>query len=127
MAEDAKKQMKVLSRDDIRALDDSVRVPVEIPEWGGVVYVRSMTALERDRFEASLIEMRKGKQRLNLDNARARLAVMVCVDENGKPLFQQSDVGWLAAKNAAALDRIFEVASDLSRLSADDVEELTKN
>ena len=127
MAEDAKKQMKALSRDDIRALDDSVRVPVEIPEWGGVVYVRSMTALERDRFEASLIEMRKGKQRLNLDNARARLAVMVCVDEDGKPLFQPSDVGWLAAKNAAALDRIFEVASDLSRLSADDVEELTKN
>ncbi len=117
----------LLSRDDIRASNDIVRELVEVPEWGGALYVRAMTALERERFEQSLVETRRGRNHVRLEYARARLAVMVCEDEDGKPIFEGADVAWLATKSAAALERIFNVASRLSGLDDGDLEELTKN
>jgi len=121
------KKPRILSRDAIRALDDRVRELVEVPEWGGALYVRAMTALEREQFEQSLLDQRRGKNRLRLEYARARLAVMVCEDEGGKPIFEDADVAWLATKSAAALERIFKVASRLSGLDEDDLDALAKN
>jgi len=120
-------KMKVLKRDDIRTANDLERELVEIPEWGGAVYVRAMTALERERFEESLMQGRGKKMRMRLTYARARLAVIVCEDAEGNPLFSEDDIAWLAKKSAKALDRIFDVASRLSGLSEEDVEDLVKN
>ena len=55
---------------------------------------------------------------------RARLIAMCAVDEQGSPLFDVSDVISLSNKSAAALERLFEVASRLAGLDEEDVEEL---
>ena len=123
----SKKTVKILKRDDIRTANDLKRELVEIPEWGGSVYVRAMTAFERERFEESLIQGKGKKARMRLVYARARLATIVCEDEDGNPLFGENDIAWLAKKSAKALDRIFDVAGRLSGLNEEDVEDLVKN
>ena len=48
--------MTYLSRDTILQREDIKTEDVEVPEWGGTVRVRGMSGVERDAFEASLIE-----------------------------------------------------------------------
>lgn len=118
---------KVLSKSDIQKADDHKVEPVEVPEWGGTVLVRTLNGTERDQYEQSIMATRKGRVVPNLANARAKLCVLACVDEAGEPLFTPTDVKWLATKSAQALERVFEAARRLAGLSSDDMEELLGN
>ena len=113
----------MLNAETILAAADLPREMVTVPEWGGMVYVRTMTGGERDAWELSLTD---GEKR-NLSNVRARLAVLVMVDEFGARLFRDDQADALGEKSAAALDRIFDVAIRLNKLSQQDVEDLEKN
>jgi|SRR5690554_5882572 len=116
-----------LSRDDILKASDIETREVDVPEWGGKVYVRGLTGSERDAYEASLVQFR-GKQRVpDLANARAKLVVRCIVDEEGNRVFTDADANALGKKSGAVLDRLFEVASKLSGLSDKDVDELVGN
>lgn len=117
----------MLSRDEILKRTDLPTEEVEVPEWGGSVTVRALSGKERDAFEASLIQDR-GKQGMvrQLGNARAKLVVRCLVDADGQRLFADQDANALGETSAAALDRLFTVASRLSGLDEGDVEELGK-
>lgn len=122
--------MSYLSADQILDADDLQREAVEVPEWGGTVLVQGMSGSDRDRFEAAM--MNKQMSGVDKDRAmadyRARLAAACIVDENGARLFRgDAVVKRLGAKNAQALTRVVEVASRLSGLTDEDVEELTGN
>ena len=118
--------MTLLNRESILQADDLPKELVDVPEWGGSVYVRSLTGAERDRFESSMIKQRGKNQQMNLDNIRAKLAVLTVCDEEGKRIFSSADIDELSKKSAAALDRIFAVARRLSGLGEDDVKELAE-
>lgn len=118
--------MGFLSRDDILNADDMKTEVFPVPEWGGDVRLRTLTAFQRDRFEASMNEVRGGKQKQNLQNLRARLCSLCIVDEDGKPIFVSGDVSRLGEKSAAALDRVFTKCSEMNGLSGSDIEELTE-
>lgn len=109
-----------LNRDRILSADDLPREVVEVPEWGGSVYVRTMTGAERDRFED---EHHKQVNR----NFRARLAVLTVCDEAGVLLFKPEDAGALGEKSAAALNRVLDVSAKLNGLTKSDVDDLEKN
>lgn len=109
----------MLSKDQIFSLDDSPRVEVEIPEWGGSVYVKTMSARERDRFEAEHLKA-------PTKDIRARLAVGCVCDVDGVLMFGPADVEILTNKSAKALDRIFSVALKLNGITSADVDELKK-
>lgn len=96
------------------------REEVAIPEMGGSVFVRTMTAGERDRYE---LEHFRNKDR----DVRARLAAYTVCDADGKLLFTPTDIPALSAGSAAVLSRIFNVAVRLNHLTPDDVAELEKN
>lgn len=119
--------MPVLNRESILKVSDIRKELVPVPEWGGDVYVRSLTAAERDNFEAGLIRQLNGKQTINLQNARAKLAVMAICDETGARLFTDADMKELSSKSAGALQRVWIVAQRLSGITDSDMEELTKN
>lgn len=119
--------MALLTRGEILAALDLPTEDVEVPEWGGCVRVRGMTGAERDRFEASVVEMRGKSARVDMVNLRAKLAATCMVGEDGQRLFAEQDVEALGAKSAAALSRVFEAAQRLSGLTGADVEELAKN
>lgn len=113
-----------LGRDAILAAPDIVTERVEVPEWGGAVLVRSITAKERDDFEKSLIVGKGRKADVSLDNIRAKLAALTIVDAAGVRIFAETDVAVLGAKSARALQRVFEVAMTLSGLTGKDLDEL---
>lgn len=119
--------MALLSRDAILQAQDLPTERVEVPEWGGEVIVRGLTAAERDQFEQSIVEARGKDTRVNLRNIRAKLVALCVVDEEGKRLFKDEDAELLGRKSAVALNRIFEVAQRLSGLRPEDVEELAGN
>ena len=117
----------MLTRDQIFGADDLKTETVNIPEWGGAVSVRSMTAADRDEYEQSMVNSRGPDEKSNMRNIRARLVVCAVVDEHGKRLFSDVDVEVLGAKSAKAVNRVFKIAARLNALNESDVEELAKN
>jgi len=118
---------KLLSREQILEAQDIKAERLEVPEWGGEVMVRSMTGSERDQFEQTILTKRGRDYDVNMRNLRAKLAAWTVVDEAGARIFSEEDVLALSEKSAGALQRIFNVASRLSGISPEDVEELAKN
>jgi hypothetical protein len=116
-----------LSREQILAVQDLTIEEVYVPQWGGSVRIRSLTALQRGRLEVSTLE-RKGRDAdQNLIMLRARMVALSIVDESGTRVFSERDVESLNDKSASALETVFKAAMRLSGLSKEDVDELTKN
>lgn len=115
-------KLKLLSRDDILAADDRATETVEVPEWGGAVKVRALSGIERDHYMASLYSMKSNGQggmeisSVNLEGSQARLVSLAACDDTGERLFSEADVLALGGKSGAALDRVYQAASKISRL-----------
>jgi len=114
-------------RDAILERDDLVKEPVDVPEWGTTVWVRTMTGKERDRYESDLLSNKDKPLEDRLDNVRAKLAVLTVVDADGERVFDDADVVALGNKSASALSRVVTVAQRLNALSDADVEDLAGN
>ena len=110
----------LLSKDQIIAANDLPREMVEVTQWGGSVWVRGMSAGERDYFEDKI-------RTDGMVNLRSLMASMTMIDEDGKRLFTDKEVKQLGEKSAEALDKIVEVASKLSGLLDSDIETLEGN
>ena len=121
----------LLNKEKILAAADKPTKRVNVPEWGGHLFVRTMSAGERDAYEAETYDLSKGGKsndaKTMMANARARLLVRTLVDEEGTRLFEDSDVEALGQKSGQIVDRVFTVASKLNGLSAADVDELVGN
>jgi len=117
---------KFLNRADMLQSKDLPTEELEIPEWSGWVRVRTLTGKQRDWYEASLWQQKGKNRELNLANVRAKLVAVSCVDEAGALIFTEDDVRALGDKSAGALDRIFAVAQKLSRITDEDVENLSR-
>ena len=109
-----------LTRDVILAAEDMKSERVEVPEWGGHVFVRQMTAGDRDKFDAFVYEQSGA-------SIRAWLVGMCAVDGEGKRMFSDADLEALAGKNGEPMDRIFQVARKLNKLLTVDIEDAEKN
>jgi hypothetical protein len=120
-------ELKLLGRDEILNNEDLVYEIVPVPEWGGAVRVRSLRATERDAFEGSLVKGSGKTQRIDTQNIRAKLAAKTIVDAQDKNLFTEKDIVLLGQKSAAALDRVYDTAMRLSKMSKEDMEEEVGN
>lgn len=105
---------EIVSKQDARKWDR-----VDVPEWGGYVNVRVMTANERDQLEVRFKDNRIG--------ARAYMAAMLCCNDDGEDLFSDEHIAVLEKKSALALDRIFAVAMRINGMTDEAVAELEKN
>lgn len=122
-----------LSAEQIMAADDLPTEFVKTPEWApegadaGLcgVYVRTMTACERDGFELGCLDQ-NGKAR-NLKNLRARLCALTIVDAEGNRVFEALQANELGAKSGQVMDRVFDKAQRLNGITKNDVKELAKN
>jgi len=107
------------------ALLGATAVPTEIvpvPELGGDVLVRGMTARQRTEFEKKFVTEKRGRQTRNLDDFREQLLVFCCVD----PALTQEDVSQLSKVRADIIERIATVAAQLSGITEKDIDELGK-
>jgi hypothetical protein len=113
-----------MTRDEIIDVQDLKRVEVPVPEWGDgrSVYVREMSAIEREEME-SLADT-DGKVR---GNTMGRVAAMTICDVDGNRLFTLDDAQALGSKNIAALKRVFDAAVGLSKLTNKEMEKIEGN
>lgn len=118
--------MALITRDAVLNATDLRRELVPVPEWGGEVYVRELTGLERDRWETEQAKIGrtldeaptyKADARLPQRNIRASLVALACCDETGKAIFRPEDAAELGKRSAAVLDRLFDVAARLAGIT----------
>jgi hypothetical protein len=130
--------MSIISRESVIKSERFEMVEVDVTEWGEInpetgkpqkssVFVRELSGREKDNFESGLVEIKGRKQKLKLEDLRARMAVAVCCDENRNPIFKSEDVEWLTQKSSRPLTRIYNAAKEINDLSEEDEEELLKN
>lgn len=119
--------MALLTRDAILAASDLKREEVQVPEWGGSVFVRELTADERDELELSCYKERKKTGRPVCNHYRATVVSLSVVDDQGNRIFAPADVPALAKKSASVIDRLVTAAGKLSAITKEDVEELQGN
>lgn len=110
-----------LNRNAILAAQDLPREEVQVPEWGGSVWVSTMTGEGRDAFEQSIVAGQAQKDG-PISNIRARLLCFTLVDAQGNRLFALKDVAALGEKSGLALDRCVKAAQRLNGIGGDALE-----
>jgi hypothetical protein len=116
--------MKLLTVEEIFASDDLKIKKVDIPEWGGFIFTKTMTSKERDAYEMTLATD-EGENRT--ENFRARLVAATSCDSKGNLLFSNGDAEKLGQKSPKAIGRLFKVARELNAIGDDQIEKLEKN
>ncbi len=110
---------KILNKAEILAADDRKRELVEVPEWGGSVYVTQVTASERTRLERLMLDD-KGRP-LPTEEINRVITMGMCalciVDETGGKLFTLDDINALGEKSANAVLRVYDVVDRLNGIS----------
>lgn len=121
----AKPPVKILSATDIFAAEQITIEPVDVPEWGGAIYVRTMSALQREKY---LTSMRKivgtGKDasvQVILTYGSAKLVALTACDAQGNLLFDRAPetIEKLSQLSAKAMERVVDAAAKLNGLSDD--------
>lgn len=118
---------ELLGRDAILGAVDVQYQEVDVPEWGGKVRIKGLTAGERDTFEASILQGKGKNTSVNHKNMRAKLLAMSIVDAEGNRIFGNDDIAALGKKSSKAINRLFDIATELNGIGEDDVEELAGN
>lgn len=113
-----------VTADEVFAADDRRRERVEVPEWGGYLYVREFSGLTRAAWERRVFDQ-DGKLR---DDSMAVMVVWCAEDDEGQLIFQESDIErLLAEKNADVLYRVANAALRVNGLLATSAEDAAKN
>lgn len=140
------KAYKILGRDEILGCDDRVIERVDTPEWGGSVYVRSISSADKDRLEMETVNAQqivrdaragKGENQVSTEadvdftNYSARMVSLSIVDSDdpatAKRVFDITDAVALGEKSSVAMKRVYAVAVRLSGMREADVEEAAGN
>jgi len=107
------------------------RLLVEIPEWDGEVYVREFTSVEKEEVAIrgmEIVDVATGtiKDARKMAGLKVWIVSRTVVDSDGNRIFEDGDTEALAEKSARVIERLADVATDLSN-AVDDVEEAEKN
>lgn len=110
----------MLSIDDILSANDSEVREIPCPEWGGSVYVRTLTADERDELDNLCRE--EGA------SARATIASKAMCDEQGNPIsVTKAQIKALGKKSAGPIERMVDAVLEMNGMRANDLETAGKN
>lgn len=113
---------KMLSLDEIIAVDDLQTEDVHVPEWGGWVTVHGLTGRDRDAFDIRFGDQHGVIRPAQMDNFRAWLVAHTLAEPGTDPAKLLPKVDALGAKSAVALERVFDVAARLSAVGPSDFE-----
>lgn len=106
---------KILAAKDVKLSD-----PIPVPEWGGEVYVKTLSGTERDAFEESYTEQK-------MKAFRVRFLILTLADDSGERLFADGDIDLLGCKSSIVINRLFEKAWAHNAFTSEAVEALGKN
>lgn len=106
-----------LNKAAILAAGDFKLNKVHVPEWGGDVFIKTISGLDRDRFEDGYSEQK-------MKNFRSRFLVLTLCDEKGDRLFTDVEVEEIGKKSSLVINRLFDAAWSLNAFTNEAVDEL---
>lgn len=106
-----------LSKSAILSAGDVKVEKVSVPEWGGEVYVKTISGFDRDQFE-------EGYSDQKMKNFRSRFLVLTLCDEKGDRLFTDVEVSELSKKSSLVLNRLFEKSWAMNAFTNEAIDEL---
>lgn len=127
---------KLLTANEIINAKDWVEERIEVPEWGGEVILRSLSALDREEVDVATTEIdtkfdEKGALRYSVlpkpVRARAKWLARGIVNEDGNRVFDEVQLEGLAKKAEAPINRLYVRLREICGLSREKVDEAEKN
>lgn len=115
-----------LRKDQILAVSPKLE-EVEVPEWGGSVFIRPITLAEQARLADFGVRFEKASFTDRMRNITLRLVQWAVTDADGWPLFDEGDFEALMNKSASALLRLQDAILRFSGLTEESRKELEKN
>lgn len=115
---------KALNRKSIFSAARKQLKRVDVPEWGGAVYVRAIKACEFEVFQTQLAEATGS---VSKDTVMNCLVTLTACDAHGKRLFTDDDTKAVGELGLPPVLRVFRAAMKLNNLDENDVDELVKN
>lgn len=112
--------MPVLDKAAIMAASDTKLEKVHVPEWGGDVYLKTLSGTERDTFEDAYSQEK-------MKNFRSRFLALTLCDKSGERLFSDDEVEVVGKKSASVINRLFEKAWSFNAFRNEDVEAMGKD
>jgi hypothetical protein len=116
-----------LTREGILASTDLPTEEFDVPEWGGVVLLKALSAGQRQEIEMRCAKSTRNGDPMTLKGLKMLVATYAIVGEDGKQLFADRDIPALEQKSAAVIDRIFDHVLMKNALTKKDVESLAGN
>ena len=119
--------MAILSKGEILKQNKLPTEEVAVPEWGGSVMVRGLTARQVDAWRMAFLGDGGKVDPGRMGNMRADLVSRSVVDKDGQLLFGPTDVAALGDLSSSAIDRVFAGAQRLSGISEEEQAAMVEN
>ncbi len=118
-------KLTALSRASLLAAIGQIKVePIDIPELNGTVYVKGMTAGEREAFEQDM----NGEDFVKSGKVRATVFVNSVTDENGNLLFTADDIDDINKLPSSVVIKVFEKSNKMNGINTQQaIEQAEKN
>ena len=101
---------------------------VEVPEWGGAVFIRPVTLEEQGKLADLGAKHEKSSASTRIKNCTLSLLQWTVCDEDGQPIFTAEDLAGLMGKSSAsAFLRLQDEVLRFSGLTEESRRELEKN
>ena len=101
----------------LAARDVKLSDAVAVPEWGGDVYIKTLSGTERDMFEDAYSQNK-------MRHFRCRFLVLTLCDDTGSRLFADGDVDELGKKSSVVINRLFDKAWEHNSFTTQAVDNL---
>lgn len=131
--------MALLSREQILEAKDIQTKVISVPEWGGDIMIKQLSAKEFSDITINVVNIKKvaAKQLARkgddiedainesvIKNQKILLIIKSVVDENMKPLFTEADLELLYQKNTNVINKVI---AEIEEFNAASTEESKKN
>ncbi len=119
--------MSQLTKEQILAASPKLQ-EVEVPEWGGSVFIRPVTLEEQGKLADLGAKHEKSSAAIRIRHCTLSLLQWTVCAEDGKPLFTGEDLAGLMSKSSAsAFLRLQDAVLKFSGLTEESRRELEKN
>ena len=109
-----------LGRDEILSNKTLPTKELDVPEFSGSVFIKTMTGNDRDTLEDWVSNP-------NMKSRRANMMVMCVANEAGEPLFTKRDIPELGLLDGRAAERICQEIIAFNKMSEAAAEEVLGN
>jgi hypothetical protein len=93
--------------------------PFHVPAWNSQVFIRQLTAAQKDAFDASLVKVTAGGREQDMSNFRAKFLCACLENADGFLIFDSEDVTWLGEQPTADIDPIFRECQRVNGIGED--------